>query len=233
MSHILKIMLTQLYQWAMALVLATAILHLLPAAGLPLPYPLHLLVHFKLHVLALVVFGLLTYLVQRRWRKSLGYLGLALLISAPLWPYLTRQPYPTTGPAVSILHANVYLRNTDVTRIQALIHRKHPDLIHFNEYMWNWPKQMPLATFKRDYPYQVVTTDNVFLSKYPLTHVAIEPFDSVATKQGGRLFAHKTINAIRPHPCAGVSSGHAGRKSGTSLSSATCRQANGCNKPCV
>jgi endonuclease/exonuclease/phosphatase (EEP) superfamily protein YafD len=192
--------------------IATVILGTLLGRFHPL---LDLFAHFLLPATVSALVMALLAVLAGRTPTMLIFVGLALLMTALLWPW-TRQPasVPATGPRFTLMTFNVYYNNPRLERVAELIRETKPDIVVLLEVV---PRVRPALDAVADqYPYRVESWqhqwgDALVLSRFPLTDVQTSlpeakfrrPMGAVEVAIEGRKLTLLPTHLSLPYPLNG------------------------------
>jgi endonuclease/exonuclease/phosphatase (EEP) superfamily protein YafD len=171
--------------------------------------------HFLLPaIVAALVMALLAAFAGRA-TTMLIYVGLAVVCTALVWPWV-QQPakVATTGPHFTLMAFNVYYHNRQLERVAALVRETKPDIVVLLEVV---PRVRPALDPVADlYPYRVECwqeqwCDALVLSRLPLTDIRAtlpeakfrRPMGAVEVTIEGRKLTLFPTHLSLPYPLNG------------------------------
>ncbi|HNP35970.1 MAG TPA: endonuclease/exonuclease/phosphatase family protein [Woeseiaceae bacterium] len=153
---------------------------------------LELFVHFRLQYLVISVLLTFAFLLLR-WRGYI-FLGIASvgLNAYFVVPWYLPYEQPAAGDtSIRLLHANVFLRNTNPERLVAEVQAFEPDILVMQEVTPGWLQG--LGALDKSYPYKVVKAHD---SAYGIALYSKHPFESSAIVDSAPLGIPEIIATV-------------------------------------
>ncbi|MEO7994262.1 MAG: endonuclease/exonuclease/phosphatase family protein [bacterium] len=162
-----------------------AVISIASIAGLGTNYwwPLENAAVFKVQYCLLLVLGALVYGFGKRSRAALLLGVLALINGAAFLPLYVGRDHPqAAAPQLRIMICNVYMYNTEYSKVLDLIAHEQPDVIVFAEVTPEWVSH--LAPLKAEYPYVLAEPEDgamglAFCTRVPPESLTMEHYGLV------------------------------------------------------
>ncbi|RKZ90469.1 MAG: endonuclease/exonuclease/phosphatase family protein [Candidatus Parabeggiatoa sp. nov. 1] len=164
--------------------------------------------HFKVQYLALSLFCALVFSWARLWRwASLGLLGIVLNGSVVLSWYVPNTETAAQNPHLSVLLANVNIRNKNYSALLELVKTENPAILIVQEANAGWIKQLQMLD---KWPYRVAPPKSygfgtVIVSRFPFEQTQILSLGTggresilVKIKINGKLISLLTTHPLPP-----------------------------------